>query len=223
VSALDANGERQRAILCGHLEAALEAGLDSMPSGLCRDVYVLGLILDEEGRDEDERRPRVSLGWNTRAYLRGELGRQNRTELSIYSPWEWLEPAAIRVFDTTADPRGAALRKAWLEAAGLWYEDEDRETALDELGGEIWDRFVDIVIEAISTLRASGRLQALLGREVPVHVLAPDYDEEERIELNRRANPPQLHSVVDRWSEELRIGPLTEELVESAGLPRDLH
>jgi hypothetical protein len=183
-----------------YVAQAIESVLRAIPEEEREDVYVLAL--DCEHEDDDPRRPFLIVGWNTGSHLsraRAERGEPARS----FAVWERLAFArrdAGVVGESVRDPRGAALRTAWLADQGLMYRDEQERELSDELDPRIWEAFVDLVIGVLGGMHGQGPFERVLGHDIAVFLQASDYDDDQLTELNVAANPPQFHAVVTDWA-----------------------
>ena len=195
------SGERTgNASFEAYVAAAIVSVLQAIPEHERADVYVLALDLEHE--DDDPRCPFVIVGWNTGSYLaraRAERGEPAR----LFAAWERLafaRPDAVVVAESARDPRGAALRAAWLAGQGLMYRDEQEREFSDELDPGIWEAFVDLLIRVLGGMHGAGAFERVLGHDVAVFLQASDYDGEQLTDLNVAANPPEFHAVVTDWA-----------------------
>ena len=181
-----------------HIENRLADAVLRVPIDVREELYVVGLWLAPELRDE--RRVTATMGWNTISDLRRRAAGDPGAALFEWSVGNFVQPTAAVVADTLTDPPGAELRRRWLESEGLWYPDDRGDLAVTEEDPEIWDQFLALMVDIVRDWHASGELSRAVGRDVPVFLDAMGEDEDAIRELNRAANPPSLHALVDRWS-----------------------
>jgi hypothetical protein len=191
---------------------AMADALAAVPAGQARDVYVVSLLVYDE--EDDPRRPTITVGFNTEARVAettprdGEEARWPRASDAEEARWNyafWLQNELLVLGDSERDPRGAALRREWIDEAGLWYSDDDEERDFDaamERGGEITARFVALAVRLVRRLHETGVIERSFGRPIPALIHELEYYDD-IAEQNRVANPPELVAEFDRWVKSL--------------------
>lgn len=189
-----------------HVFESISGGLTEAPRDEAEDAYAISLWVEWE--DDDGRMPAIVVGFNTHARVRVESAAESDEAEVRWNFAYWLQNELAVVAHTYDDPKGAALRKDWIEGLGLWYSDEDRDRwdeEVDERAGRIVDEFFALTVRVVQRLHASGVVERAFGRRLPVLIHELEYYDA-IAEYNRAANPPDLVADFLRWMEE-RKGP----------------
>lgn len=191
-----------------HVFRVLADALQSVDRNEASRVYVLSIHIYDE--DDDPRCPSILLGWNTEDRARATAPRpgEGRTWPIASSPEEarwnyafWLQNELAHVCAEVEDPRGAELRRTWIEAQGLWYSDELEAAdpdAADETGGMIHQAFSSLIARVVSRLHAEGCVERTFSRSLPVVIHDLD-DSPETALATEHANPPGFADPFLRW------------------------
>jgi hypothetical protein len=181
-----------------HAYGAVAAALEAVPASKAQDVYVVSLLVYDE--EDDPRLPTLTVGTNTEERVRERLGR----DPPGWVRWNyayWLQDDLFVVGSSETDSHGARLRRAWIDGLGLWYSDADERRDFDaagELGAQITDHFVELSIRLVQRLHATGLIERVFGRPIPVLIHELEYYPQ-IAEQNERANPPGLTAEFTRW------------------------
>lgn len=172
------------------LAASVARLLDSAPPEVRSDIIVVQLLLDEAADHPDVV---THVAWNTERHLREQQPTaDNPVERGSmeWNSYAYAQPPTLRIPD---DGEGAACRERFLASVDLSRSDDEE--------GTLWDAHLDALVDAANRLHA-GVLERLIGRDVPVLIHVHDHfgSPEGLRELNRRANPPQFHERLVRWS-----------------------
>ena len=130
-------------------------------------------------------RPTLTVGTNTEARVRQALDREHPGSEGE-ARWNfafWLQNQLAIVADSEMDSPGAALRERWLQDEGLWLpeevrDDEDAWQTVNELGGQVTERFVRLCADTARRLHSAGTIESTFGRPVPVVIHELEYYEE---------------------------------------------
>lgn len=96
------------------------------------------------------------------------------------------------------DPNGAQLRRDWLEAQGLWFDDDNYSYEDTARGATITKAFVKLCVKTVQSLHASGLIEELFSRPVPVIIHELEYYDEIAVQ-NIEANGSALASDIAAW------------------------
>ncbi|WP_340374304.1 hypothetical protein U5640_03365 [Streptomyces sp. SS7] len=186
---------RERQTFQAHLRQAATGILERLPEQLKRETYVLAFNIWR--LDADHRRPYVDIGYNTESRYEEEMRRNS-------DPWEvrwnyafWILEGFDRLGTVPEDPVGGRLLEEEARDLGIWYDGEvdlGRPTTDDALrtrSGLLARHFRDAVVDLARHLHASGTIERIFGRPLPVVVFdmdCPGWEEE----ATRAANPAGL-------------------------------
>jgi hypothetical protein len=189
-------GRSPEETLRAHVAVEIRGALERIPASDRPDVYIVSCKLDAE--QEDQWHVTARIAWNTRSHVANAP--TGARELYEWSGPNFIEPEAAVVAGSETDPDGKRLLKEWLVAEDLWFEDEDADLAAGEQVPEIWERWPEVVVGAVSELFSDGSLRKIFGREVPLFIDVAGLDETELREINRAANPASVRDSLDRWA-----------------------
>jgi hypothetical protein len=184
-----------------HAHTAARAVIKAIPANLARDVYIVTLFFSNE--EFDERLPFITVSWNTNEHLASVRARSDphSPRRREWSAQNFLAYAAAEIGESAKDPAGAALRRHWIEHdLHAWYSDEDEASDMDDAidkNIEIHNQVLDLIVDIAAGLHSSGLIEQTLGKPVPVFINSFESGDP-LTELNHKANPPQLHHVLDR-------------------------
>ncbi|GCD97083.1 hypothetical protein [Embleya hyalina] len=172
-----------------HLRQTTTSILEDIPGHVRREIYVLGFGIWRI--DTDQRRPCVDIGYNTETQYQKEM----RPE---FDPGEvrwhyayWILDGFNRLGNVPEDPLGGPLFEEEARNLGIWYDgefDPDRDLEDESL---LLSHFCDAVIDLARYLHASGTIERIFGRPLPVVVFdmeSPGWEEE----ATTAANPAEL-------------------------------
>lgn len=178
-----------------HLRQAATGILERVPGQLKREIYVLAFNVWRIGADN--RHPYVDIGYNTES--RYEDGMRRNSD-----PWEvrwnyafWILEGFDKLGNVPEDPVGGPLYEQEARNLGIWYDGEfdlARMREDDELrakSGLLELHFRDAVVDLARYLQASGAIERIFGRPLPVVVFdmdCPGWEEE----ATKAANPAEL-------------------------------
>ncbi|KKZ71730.1 hypothetical protein VO63_22075 [Streptomyces showdoensis] len=169
--------------------------LERVPEQLKREVYVLAFNVWRI--DADNRHPYVDIGYNTESQYEKGIRRDS-------DPWEvrwnyafWILEGFDKLGNVSEDPVGGPLYEEEARGLGIWYDGEfdlgrmleDKE--LRAKSGLLELHFHDAVIDLARYLHASGAIERVFGRRLPVVVFdmdCPGWEEE----ATKAANPADL-------------------------------
>jgi hypothetical protein len=184
-----------------HARQQIQAVIESVPPDLAHDVCLMELFMTLE--EFDERRPFIQVSWNTNEHL-ARMRANSDPSWDARVEWDSQDFLAYKVAEigeSAKDPEGAALRRRWIEHdLNAWYsdaeEESDPEDAIDK-NILIHDQMLDLLVDIVDDLHSSGLIKRAFGQPVPV--LIDSFEPHDPItELNHKANPPELHAVLDR-------------------------
>ncbi|MGW0712692.1 hypothetical protein ACWD4G_43335 [Streptomyces sp. NPDC002643] len=178
-----------------HLRQAATGILERVPEQLKREIYVLAFNIWRI--DADDRHPYVDIGYNTESQYEDGIRRN-------CDPWEvrwnyafWLLNGFDKLGNVPEDQAGGPLYEEEVRNLGIWYDGEfdlGRTLEDDEIRAKS-DRlqlhFHDAVIDLARYLHASGTIDRIFGRPLPVVVFdmdCPGWEEE----ATKAANPAEL-------------------------------
>ncbi|WAZ23426.1 hypothetical protein STRCI_004767 [Streptomyces cinnabarinus] len=180
-----------------HLRETAGRVLERFPEDLKPEIYALSFRIWRV--DYDYRHPYVAIGYNTETQY--ELER--RPEDPGEARWNyacWLLDGFETLGNVPEDPVGGPLYETEVKRLGLWFEGEDGE---DGAEGEDEDdeddakddllqlHFADACIALARHLHASGRIEKIFGRPLPIVIFDMDCPGWE-VEATEAANPPEL-------------------------------
>lgn len=193
-----------------HVYEAAEAAVRSAPLDERGDTYVVSFFVYDE--EDDPRRPTVTVGTNTESQVR--LAVDPPADFVKPNPWWspadpdearwnyafWQQNALASIADTGRDPRGSTLREQWVRNAG-WWVDEPSGDDWDEFeakGAEITAAFVRLCVATSLRLHASGVLDEVFSRPLPIVIHELEYYDE-IAEQTLEANPDGLADDFAAW------------------------
>ena len=179
-----------------HLRQAATGILERVPEQLKREIYVLAFNVWRI--DADNRHPYVDIGYNTESHYEEEMRRGDS------DPWEvrwnyafWILEGFDKLGNVPEDPAGGPLHEEEARNLGIWYDGEFdlvRMLEDDELRAKsrlLELHFHDSVVDLVRHLHASGTVERIFGRPLPVVVFdmdCPGWEEE----ATKAANPAEL-------------------------------
>lgn len=180
--------------LADHIHERVLAALDAIPAEERPDIYVVSLFVYD--RDDDPRKPTVTVGFNTETQVTANLPVEadfTRASSDSEARWNfafWLQNQLVVVCDEEGDPLGAQLRDAWIRDSGLWFDldDPDAQPMFDERGEPITATFVALLVELIKRLHGDGEVERIFGRPIPVIIHELEYYDQ-IADQNLEANP----------------------------------
>ncbi|MFF9112843.1 hypothetical protein [Streptomyces sp. NPDC014805] len=194
-----------------HLRQAAAGVLARFPAADVPEIYALSFRI---WRLDDDRHPYVAIGYNTES----QYARERRAEDPGEARWNyacWLLDGFEMLGNVPEDPAGGALFVERAKELGLWYDDGTGDPALpkavrDEQDGTsgdeqdgmscdeedgtsegLWEYFADACTGLARHLHASGLIEEILGRPLPIVVFDMDCPGWE-VEATEAANPPGL-------------------------------
>lgn len=171
-----------------HLQEAAVGVLERFPEELKPEIYALSFRIWRV--DYDYRRPYVAIGYNTET----QYGREQRPEDPGEARWNyacWLLDGFETLGNVPEDPAGGPLYEDEVKRLGLWFEGDDESDEHDSELDLLQLHFADACIGLARRLHASGRIEAVFGRPLPVVVFDMDCPGWE-VEATEAANPPEL-------------------------------
>ncbi|MFF8713502.1 hypothetical protein ACF07T_19020 [Streptomyces sp. NPDC015184] len=179
-----------------HLRQASIGILERMPEELRAVTYVLAFNVWRI--DGDDRRSFVDIGYNTESRYEEEARKDGADPHEVRWNYAfWLLDGFDRLGNVPEDPAGGMLYEEETRRLGLWHDGEfDLHRLLDddELAAKadlLQLHFHDAVIDLVRHLHASGAVERIFGRPLPVVVFDMDHPGWEE-EATRAANPPEL-------------------------------
>ncbi|MFE1295393.1 hypothetical protein [Streptomyces sp. NPDC058731] len=194
-----------------HLRQAAAGVLARFPAADVPEIYALSFRI---WRLDDDRHPYVAIGYNTES----QYARERRAEDPGEARWNyacWLLDGFEMLGNVPEDPAGSALFVERAKELGLWCDDGPGDPALPEAardeqdgtsgaeqdgtsGAEqdgtsegLWEYFADACTGLARHLHASGLIEEILGRPLPIVVFDMDCPGWE-VEATEAANPPGL-------------------------------
>ncbi|MFF9211438.1 MULTISPECIES: hypothetical protein [unclassified Streptomyces] len=186
-----------------HLRQAAAGVLARFPAADVPEIYALSFRI---WRLDDDRHPYVAIGYNTES----QYARERRAEDPGEARWNyacWLLDGFEMLGNVPEDPAGSALFVERAKELGLWCDDGTGDPALpeaardeqndmirdeqDATGEGLWEYFADACTGLARHLHASGLIEEILGRPLPIVVFDMDCPGWE-VEATEAANPPGL-------------------------------
>ncbi|MFF9133726.1 hypothetical protein [Streptomyces sp. NPDC014806] len=194
-----------------HLRQAAAGVLARFPAADVPEIYALSFRI---WRLDDDRHPYVAIGYNTES----QYARERRAEDPGEARWNyacWLLDGFEMLGNVPEDPAGSALFVERAKELGLWYDDGPGDPALPEAARDeqdgtsgdeqdgmscdeedgtsegLWEYFADACTGLARHLHASGLIEEILGRPLPIVVFDMDCPGWE-VEATEAANPPGL-------------------------------
>ncbi|MGW3950074.1 hypothetical protein ACWEKM_03660 [Streptomyces sp. NPDC004752] len=199
-----------------HLLEAATGILERFPAELRPEIYALSFRIWRI--DYDSRRPYVAIGYNTESQYRRER-HQNDPGEARWNYACWLLDGFETLGNVPEDPAGAPLYAEEVKRLGLWSDGDigdvpdDDEVCKADKACEADDadeadarrdllrlHFADACIDLARALHATGRVEKLFGRPLPVVVFDMDCPGWE-IEATEAANPPDLIEDFLEWQQ----------------------
>lgn len=171
-----------------HLQQAAAGILDRFPAELKPEIYALSFRIWRV--DYDYRRPYVAIGYNTES----QYERERRQEDPGEARWNyacWLLDGFETLGNVPEDPVGGPLYEDDVRRLGLWFEGDDESDEDDAKADLLQLHFADACVDLAHRLHVSGRIEAVLGRPLPVVIFDMDCPGWE-VEATEAANPPEL-------------------------------
>lgn len=176
-----------------HVQALIARALESVSPEEARDAYVVSLFVYDE--EDDPRYPTITVGFNTETQVTATAGEAEDEDEARWNFAFWLQNELVVIADSERDPDGAALRRAWLEREGLWYEEDDDDEGED---ADITGAFVAMAVRIVQRLHAGGLIEGVFGHAIPVLIHELEYYDE-IAQQNRDANPDGLADEFSAW------------------------
>lgn len=185
----------QRPTFQAHLRAAATRILERVPEQLKRETYVLAFNVWRV--DADNRHPCVDIGYNTESQYEQELRRESDAREVRWNYAFWILEGFDRLGNVSEDPVGGPLFEEEARSLGIWYDgafDLARMLATDDLRTKsrlLEAHFHNAVIDLARHLHASGTIERIFGRPLPVvpfDMDCPGWEEE----AGKAANPAEL-------------------------------
>jgi hypothetical protein len=178
-----------------HLWQAATGILERVPAQLSREIYVLAFNVWR--LDADDRHPYVDIGYNTESRYEEEIRQGADAREARWNYAFWILEGFDKLGNVPEDPAGGPLHEEEARRIGIWYDGEfdlGRMLDDDELRAKcdlLQLHFHDAVIDLARHLHASGTIERIFGRPLPVVVFdmdCPGWEDE----ATRAANPPEL-------------------------------
>lgn len=179
-----------------HLRQAATGILECVPEHLKPETYVLAFNVWRI--DSDNRHPYVDIGYNTESQYEAQLRQGGSDPQEVRWNYAfWILEGFDRLGNVPEDPVGGRLYEEEVRRLGIWYDGEfdlDRVLDDDEFGaksGLLRRHFHDAVVDLARHLHASGTVERIFGRPLPVVVFdmdCPGWEEQ----ATEAANPPEL-------------------------------
>ena len=191
-----------------HCYRRVREALEALPAPTARDAYVVSFYLWEE--EQDPRFPTIVLNVNTEQQVDDCVHERLEKPHPGWVPtdeaearWNyafWIQRGDVAVAASDEDPEGAALRQRWSEEIGTWVSDEELEADESswERAAETWTHFWALAARVARRLHDDGVIARVFGRPIPVLLHELEYYEA-IVEVNRRANPPELLTGFEAW------------------------
>ncbi|WP_199830723.1 hypothetical protein [Streptomyces sp. MMG1533] len=177
-----------------HLRESAAGILERFPPPLRPEIYALSFRIWRI--DYDDRHPYVAIGYNTES----QYEREKQPEDPGEARWNyacWLLDGFEMLGNVPEDPAGSPLHEDEVKRLGIWYDGEHdlmkvgEDDEIDAKCDLLRLHFYDACIDLARHLHASGRIEKLFGRRLPVVVFDMDCPGWE-IEATEAANPPEL-------------------------------
>ncbi|MDT9699147.1 hypothetical protein [Streptomyces sp. P17] len=179
-----------------YLREAAVGVLERFPEALKPEIYALSFRIWRV--DDDERRPYAAIGYNTET----QYERERRPEDPGEARWNyacWLLDGFETLGSAPEDPVGGPLYEDEVKQLGLWFEEQDEEDGEDSEEDDRIDakrdllglHFAGACVGLARHLHASGRIEAVFGRPLPI-VVFDMYCPGWKVEATEAANPPGL-------------------------------
>ncbi|WP_406474537.1 hypothetical protein [Streptomyces sp. NBC_01615] len=188
-----------------HLRTAAEDVVRRFPEALKPEIYALSFRIWRI--DGDDRHPYVAIGYNTET----QYEQQTYPEDPGEARWNyacWLLDGFEMLGNVPEDPTGSPLYVDEVKRLGIWFDGEydfltmdlpeEEEDELDARSDLLRLHFYDACIDLARHLHASGLIEKVFGRPLPVVVFDMDCPGWE-IEATESANPPELITDYLAW------------------------
>ncbi|MEU6255257.1 hypothetical protein [Streptomyces sp. NPDC047043] len=182
-----------------HLREAAVGILERFPQELRPEIYALSFRIWQI--DYDARRPYVAIGYNTESQYEREKYPEDPGE----ARWNcacWLLDGFEMLGNVPEDPVGGPLYEDEVRRLGLWYDGEEvgvgEDDEIDAKRELLHLHFADACVDLARHLHASGRVEEMFGRPLPVVVFDMDCPGWE-VEATEAANPPGLIEGFLNW------------------------
>lgn len=149
-----------------------------------QDIYAISLFVYD--KDDDPRKPTVTLGYNTESYYQEQL-KINPDKLETkwnYAFWPQNVELLFGVGETEIDILN------WIKELGLPYDIEEINVDNEKLT-IITKEFINILIEIVKELHTSGFIKNKFGKEIPILIHELEYYHEIIVQ-NVKANGREL-------------------------------
>ncbi|MFD0683329.1 hypothetical protein [Actinomadura fibrosa] len=188
-----------------HMRQAGERALTSFPEKLRPDIYVVSLRISHGEYSTVHELwdypydPYMAIGYNTEAEVK-----RNLDAASDPDPGEIRWSYAYFLLDESGpighhpdDPTGTSLYLDEVKSRDLWDENDPTDEQLERL----YAHFDEACVDVARHLHASGLVEEVMGRPVPI-VLFDMFRPELEVELTRAANPSHLISDYTAFQEQ---------------------
>ncbi|THC44168.1 hypothetical protein [Massilia sp. Mn16-1_5] len=187
-----------------YVHDAVKAALAHIDTAELADVYALSFYLPQA----EPREPLLQVGYNTRSRVQactpapGQSAGWPTASDAGEAAWNyafWLQNELVWVPEP--DSAGQAILEEVLKGEGLWYTDEEADDDEDgclAIAEQIDTRFADMCAAAARALHASGAIEAMFGRAIPIIVHELEYHDR-IVSLTELANPPALAGQFTAW------------------------
>ncbi|MEU1518759.1 hypothetical protein ABZ490_42590 [Streptomyces sp. NPDC005811] len=178
-----------------HLRQAAAGILERIPDQMKRETYVLAFNIWRI--DADNRHPCVDIGYNTESRYEEQMLRDSDRREVRWNYAFWILEGFDKLGNIPEDPVGAPLHEEEARTLGIWYDGEFdlarmvEDDRLRAKSGLLELHFRDAVIDLARHLHASGTIERIFGRPLPVVVFdmdCPGWEEE----ATTAANPAEL-------------------------------
>ena len=141
------------------LQALIEQTISSWKE---EDIYAISLYVCDE--EDNPYRPTVTLGYNTERQVDESLQEASNEQETRWNYAFWIQNQELcwGLGDSAEEV------KNWLSEQDLWDKDED----------EVTTAFVEMLVDIVKDIHASGLLQQKFGKEIPVLIHELEYYDE---------------------------------------------
>lgn len=184
-----------------HLRTAAVGVLERFPAVLRPEIYALSFRVWRV--DDDDRRPYVTIGYNTESQYERERTPDDDGE-ARWNYAYWLLEGFETLGNVPEDPVGGEVYEEEVRRLGAWYDgafDLDRVLEDEDVAARaelLRAHFDDAVIDLVQHLHADGVIERVLGRPLPVVVFdmnRPGWE----VHATEAANPPALTEDFRAW------------------------
>ena len=167
------------------------------------NIYVISFYISNDG--DDPRRPMLTVGYNTVQRWtscipsNGQEANWPIASDSDEARWNyafWLQNEELVIGDHNYDPV-----IDWVKDSPYYYTDEQEEEDFEktyELGEQIQNKFIDIVISHAKRLHSEGVIRATFKKDIPIIIHELEYYDKP-LDWTRQGNPPHLIKEFDNW------------------------